>query len=109
MTRYLFLESRDPFESRDSDFVADNAVALKKRGHQVTVFLLQNGVLATRKAALDTPLNRLIEAGVNLLADDFSLLERGINDNDCLPGVRISSMDALVDLLLQDQCKAIWH
>ena len=109
MARYLFLESRDPFESRDGDFVADHAVALKKRGHQVTVFLLQNGTLAARKAALGTPLGRLIEAGVNLLADDFSLLERGISENDCLPGVRVSNMDALVDLLMQAQCKAIWH
>jgi hypothetical protein len=29
MTNYVFIESRDPFESRDAGFVADTATALK--------------------------------------------------------------------------------
>jgi hypothetical protein len=51
MTRYVFIESRDPFESRDTRFVEETAVAVKERGHDVTVFLVQNGVLAARKSA----------------------------------------------------------
>ncbi len=78
MTNYLFIESRDPFESRDTRFVAETATALKQRGHEVTVFLVQNGVLATRRNARDDSLERMVVAGVILLADDFSLKERGI-------------------------------
>ena len=33
MTRYVFIESRDPFESRDTQFLEDTAVAVKERGH----------------------------------------------------------------------------
>ena len=51
MTNYLFIESRDPFESLDVRFVAETATALKERGHTVTVFLVQNGVLAWRHTA----------------------------------------------------------
>ena len=50
MTGYLFIETRDPFESRDTQFDEETASAVKERGHEVTVFLVQNGVLASRKS-----------------------------------------------------------
>ncbi|MCA1849641.1 MAG: DsrE family protein [Acidobacteria bacterium] len=109
MTNYLFIESRDPFESHDVRFVVETAAALKERGHEVTVFLVQNGVLATRPNALGSYLARLTEAGVNLLADDFSLCERGIQPSGLRPGIRASNIEALVDALLQENTKAIWH
>src|SRR4029079_15640435 len=49
MTEYVLIESRDPFESRDTDFVEQTALAIKERGYRVTLFLLQNGVFAVRK------------------------------------------------------------
>ena len=58
MNHYLFIESRDPFESRDTRFVEETATALQQRGHQVTVFLVQNGVLASRQNARDGSLAR---------------------------------------------------
>ncbi|SRR6266536_2036669 len=73
MANYLFIESRDPFESRDTDFISETAAALQKRGHDVTVFLVQNGVLGARKNARGSHLPKLSEAGVRLLADDFAL------------------------------------
>ena len=48
MSRYVFIESRDPFESRDTRFIEETAVEVKERGHEVTVFLVQNGVFAAR-------------------------------------------------------------
>lgn len=108
MSRYIFIESRDPFESRDTRFVEETAVAVKERGHDVTVFLVQNGVLAARKRA-SPGLHRLAEAGVTLLADDFSLRERGITSNELAPGIRESGIDALVDAIVQENTKALWH
>jgi hypothetical protein len=75
----------------------------------VIVFLVQNGVLATRRNASDSYLSRLTEAGVNLLADDFSLSERGIQSAELRPGIQPSTIEVLVDALLQSNTKAIWH
>jgi len=109
MTNYLFIETRDPFESRDLQFTEQTATALKRRGHEVTVFLVQNGVLATRQNVRDSYLTRLTQAGVNLLADDFSLAERGIKTAELCAGVLPASIESLVDALLQTNTKAIWH
>jgi sulfur relay (sulfurtransferase) complex TusBCD TusD component (DsrE family) len=109
MSNYIFIETRDPFESRDTNFTEQTATALKQRGHEVTVFLVQNGVLASRRNARDSYLSRLTQAGVNLLADDFSLCERGIQTAELHAGVRPSSIDTLVDALLQSNTKAVWH
>ena len=107
MTEYVFIESRDPFESRDAEFVEQTAIATKERGHRVTVFLLQNGVFATRKTA--ARLQRLADAGVILLADDFSLRERGISAAELAQGVQESGIKSLVDAITQPHTKAIWH
>ena len=109
MTNYLFLESRDPFESRDTRFVEQTATALLQQGNEVTIFLLQNGVLASRKKARDSTLERMAAAGVRILADDFSLLERGIQTGELAPGIQPSNIETLVDALVQENTKAIWH
>jgi sulfur relay (sulfurtransferase) complex TusBCD TusD component (DsrE family) len=109
VTNYIIIETRDPFESRDTQFVEQTATALKQRGHEVTVFLVQNGVLAARRHAREAYLRRLTQAGVNLMADDFSLCERGIQTAELQPGVLPASIESLVDALLQSNTKAIWH
>lgn len=109
MTNYLFIECRDPFESRDTQFVAETATALKQHDNEVTVFLIQNGVLAARRNARGSHLAELAKAGVRLLADDFSLRERGIQTSELLPGIQQSNIDALVDILVRENTKAIWH
>jgi sulfur relay (sulfurtransferase) complex TusBCD TusD component (DsrE family) len=109
MTKYLFIESRDPFESRDTEFLEETATSLKQRGHLVTVFLVQNGVLAARSKGRESYLGRLVKAGVTLLADDFSLSERGIENAELHPGIQPSGIEALVDALVTEKTKAIWH
>jgi|SRR5688572_28625502 sulfur relay (sulfurtransferase) complex TusBCD TusD component (DsrE family) len=109
MTHYVFIESRDPFESRDTQFVEQTATALRQRGHQVTVFLVQNGVLAARQNARDTSLARMAAAGVSLLADDFSLSERGIQSAELRTGIEPAGVERLVEVLVQEQTRAIWH
>ena len=109
MTNYVFIESRDPFESRDARFVVDTATALKRGDNEVTVFLVQNGVLASRNNAAGSHLPQMAKAGITLLADDFSLCERGIQPAEMTAGVRRSNIDILVDLLVRENTKAIWH
>ena len=107
MTTYVFIESRDPFESRDTEFIEQTAIAIKERGHAVTVFLVQNGVLAARKST--GRLSRLAEAGVALVADDLSLRERGIERQELADGVGEAGIDWLVDAIVRANTKAIWH
>ena len=109
MSNYVFIESRDPFDSPDTSFLADTAASLKKRGNNVTVFLIQNGVLAARKQARKSHLPQLLESGVIVLADDFSLRERGIQSDECQTSVKAASIDQLVDLIVQENTKAVWH
>jgi intracellular sulfur oxidation DsrE/DsrF family protein len=108
-SHYVFIESRDPFDSADTGFVADTAAALRQRGRPVTVFLVQNGVLATRARARGSHVQRMAEAGVTVLADDFSLRERGIEADELGGGVQPCAIDTLVDLLVRPGAKAVWH
>lgn len=107
MSRYVFIESRDPFESRDTRFIEETAVEAKERGHEVTVFLVQNGVFAARTSA--RKLGRLADAGVTVLADDLSLRERGIKPAELAPGIREAGIEVLVDAIVQENTKALWH
>ena len=107
MSTYVLIESRDPFESRDVEFVDEIAITVKERGHDVTIFLVQNGVLAARKTV--HRLERLVEAGVTLLADDLSLRERGIKSEELTPGIQESGVEVLVNKLVQKNTKTFWH
>ncbi len=109
MSRYVFIESRDPFDSRDTEFLTETAADLKKRGNEVTVFLVQNGVLGVRRNARASHIPKMARVGITLLADGFSLAERGIAPAELLAGVRESSIDALVELIVRENTKAIWH
>jgi predicted peroxiredoxin len=108
MGHYLFIDARDPFESRDTEFVVSTAAALRQRGNDVTVFLVQNGVMAARKQARDRYLTAVANAGVRILADEFSLRERGIADSELHPAIRTAGVDAIVDMLAAG-AKTIWH
>jgi len=44
-----------------------------------------------------------------VMADTFALQERGIPPTALMPGVQAADLDTLVDLLMVDDQKAIWH
>lgn len=108
MTRYFFIETRDPFESRRMGFVADTAVALQQSGHSVTVYLIQNGVFAARHNS-GAAITQLLQEGVTIVADDFSLAERGIYADDIDNAIQPASIGVLVDAITDKDTKAIWH
>ena len=108
MAKYLLIESRDPFDSNDTRFCSDLATQLAAAKHEVTVFLVQNGVLPARAGAKAGDLSRLAGSGVNVLADSFSLKERGIDAARLAPGVKAAPLDAVLDALAAG-AQAIWH
>ena len=105
MAQYLLIESRDPFESNDVGYYYDLAKGLVESGNQVTLFLAQNGVLSARASARSA-LGALARSGVTVLADDFSLQERGIGK--LAEGVAAASIDVVVDHLAAGH-KTLWH
>jgi len=108
MAKYMLIESRDPFESSDVAQFCELASGLASAGNEVTVFLVQNGVLPARFGARADGLARLAESGVRILADAFSLRERAIPTDGLAAGVTPASIDAVIDAMA-DGAKTIWH
>jgi predicted peroxiredoxin len=106
MAGYLLIESRDPFESNDVGYYYGLARGLVEAGNQVTLFLVQNAVLAVRPSAQVPQLQALIGSGIKVLADDFALKERGITK--LLDGVEIAPIETVVDHLEAGH-KTLWH
>jgi sulfur relay (sulfurtransferase) complex TusBCD TusD component (DsrE family) len=94
MASYLLIETRDPFDSADTRHSYELARGLAEQNSPVTVFLAQNGVLVAR---------------TTVLADDFSLRERGIGHDELADGVQPAGVDRLVELLMSEDCRGIWH
>ena len=108
MAKYLLIESRDPFESNDVTYYYDLAADLARHGNEVTLFLVQNGVLPARSGVHSDLLAKVAQSGIEILADDFSLRERAIPTDGLIPGVKASPLDVVVDQLA-DGRKTLWH
>ncbi len=107
MADYLLIGSRDPFESNDVARFYALAGNLVGNGSKVTLFLVQNGVLAARESAQSAALSAVAGNGVEVLADEFSLRERGIALDGLVSGVSSAPLDVVVDQLA-DGRKVIW-
>jgi predicted peroxiredoxin len=108
LAKYLLIESRDPFDSNDTRFCGDLARQLAAAKNEVTLFLVQNGVLPVRPGPRSADLTSLAGAGVRVLADSFSLKERGIDENRLASGVAAAPLDVVLDALAEG-AKVIWH
>ena len=107
--KYLLIQSRDPFETNEVRYFYQLAVGLARSRTPVTLFLVQNGVLPPARAgARDSVLAELAAAGVEVLADEFSLRERGITLERLAAGVTAAPLDVVVDQLA-DGRTALWH
>ena len=107
MADYLLIGSRDPFESNDVARLYALAEDLVGNGSKVTLFLVQNGVLSARQSAQSAALSAVAGNGVEVLADEFSLRERGISLDRLVSGVSAAPLDVVIDRLA-DGRKAIW-
>ena len=108
MSKFLIVGSRDLMEYKESDFALNMASQLKKKGHETTLFLIENGALSARKDSEPAArLTALSKEGVNVLAEDLSLKMRGVKER--AEGVSESNMDALAELILNGSDKVIWY
>ena len=107
MAKYLLIESRDPFSDRAVVRNYELAANLRKNGDEVTMFLVQNGVLSARKGCAATGLADVVASGVQVLSDDFSMRERGLAEDSLLDGVMSAPLDIVVDQLAEGRT-ALW-
>lgn len=108
MTSYLFVESRSALESPDVEALLDVLGGLRAAGHDVDLFLVQNGALMSTPAR-PPALAALAAGGVTVWADDFSLSSRGIAPADVAPGTRVAGAAELVELVMRPGCVPVWH
>lgn len=108
MSGYVVIASRDPYTSTEVESTYDLVEGLKQAGHDVTLFLVENGVLPARPSAKSAALTRLAQAGVRVLADELALKERGIAADRLADGVSAAPLDVLVDDLGAGK-KTLWH
>ena len=108
MARFVFVESRDPYEFADCRHFLDLVAGVCRRSHDVTLFLVQNAVLAAREGASHAGrYTDLAKMGVAVVADAFALRERAVDR--LAAGVHPTDIDRLVSLALTPQTKVIWH
>ena len=105
---YLVIETGDPFAARPPGRIDPLIEALATTA-RTTVVLAQNGVLAARRGSAASDSVSRLAASARVLADDFSLRERGIAGNELADGVAVTTMEEIVGLILGDGCRAMWH
>jgi hypothetical protein len=108
MSNYLLISSRDPFTCPQTSELYELASALRRSGHDVTLFLIENGVLAARASADARGLLETVAAGVTVLADDFALRQRAIPIGSLLGAVKPARLERVVDALAGG-AKTVWH
>ncbi|MBC2875736.1 MULTISPECIES: DsrE family protein [Streptomyces] len=106
-SRYLMFESQGPWAGPNAGRFLDDACALAEAGHEVCVFLVQDGVFSAAPGA--PQLRRLAENGAQVWADDFSVAQRALHGTTLSPHVTVKGMDAAARLLLADDCRNVWH
>lgn len=82
MSSYVLIGASDPTETIDGGRLYELGAALVEHGDDVVVFLVQNGVLACRTRSAPAAGLAALTAGATVLADDFSLRERGISETE---------------------------
>ncbi|MEO1201412.1 MAG: sulfur reduction protein DsrE [Pseudomonadota bacterium] len=106
MSNFVLISSQNRLESGASTRCLQLAMNLAGLGHAVTVFMVQNGVFAACGDPIDV--DEATRAGVRVLADAFSLRERGIAAQQISRAVQPSSLDFVVDRLAAGD-KIVWH
>ena len=93
MAEYVLVGSQDPYETADGRRLYELAGDLVDGGDEVTVFLVQNGVLPCRAQAVAANSVSTLASRANVVADEFSLRERAIPVADVVGGVRVAGID----------------
>ena len=108
MSDYLFIQSQEPFTETRTQHQFELIEQLHDAGHQVSVLLVQNGVVPARRGARSDLFDRLLNSGVSMHADVFSLRQRELDDADLKERIGTCDLQVVIDAMLAGH-KVIWH
>ena len=108
MKNYLCIESQGAFEAAGTAHFLSLARDLKKQGNGVEVLLIQNGVIGARAEAKSEGLGELIQAGIPVWADDFSMRERALASANLKRGIRPAPIATVIERMATGW-NVLWH
>jgi hypothetical protein len=103
----LLIESRDPFLDLVQDDLDHLTESFAAAGTSLSLLLVENGVLTLRMPGWAAFFARLRSRRVEVLADGFSLRERGVHEGQHVPGTQVVSAGDVVDRLARGT-RAVW-
>jgi predicted peroxiredoxin len=107
MTNLLLVLSKDPYTTEIPNLVLDIGLIAKKKGNNVSLYLVEDGVTAARKGEFGSRLIDAKEKGIKILADDKAIQSRGLNGN-LIPDVEINEIGVLLDHIIEDNTRVAW-
>jgi sulfur relay (sulfurtransferase) complex TusBCD TusD component (DsrE family) len=108
MGSFLVVGSRDLTEYINGQYVPLVVEGLREKGHEVTLFLIENGVIAARAGSTSGQvLNGLAQKGEHVFAEDVSCRARGVQR--LTQGVALSDLDALADSIAEGFDNIVWY
>jgi sulfur relay (sulfurtransferase) DsrF/TusC family protein len=105
---HLLIESQGAWAGPGCERFVRDALALVGAGHDVCLFLVQDGVTAALPGAVPS-LGDVLRLGGRVWVDDHSLGQRGLAAPDLAPGAEVVGMDAVAGRLLEPSVRAVWH
>jgi len=107
MSRYFFIQSSDPLTDRSTDNQFSLIAQLAHKGNDVSLFLVQNGV-APAAIQMEYPaFDSLLDKGVKIYADTFSLQQREIDTSQLKKNIEGAELNLIIQAMLNGE-KVIW-
>lgn len=104
---YLFIQSQDLFYEARTSTQYKLAIALAGAQGNVSILLVQNAVLATRKGVNPAVYADLRRHNIKVYADELSLNQREISADNINEFVKPAPLNIVIDAMLNGD-KVVW-
>ena len=108
MSKIAMILRRAPYGDINAAEAVRHALGAVSDDMEVSLILVDGGVLLARKGQddtgtgftnLETTLKDCTEMGVEVFADNLSLIEHGLKEEDVVDGVKLTDEDAIATIL----------
>lgn len=107
MKGYLFIQSQDQFYDARTSAQYKLVVSLAQANENVSILLVQNAVLATRKGVSSNIYADFNQHNIQIYADELSLKQREISLEKLSDGIKPVKIDVVIDAMLNGD-KVVW-